>query len=187
MPMLEACYHHGVKVIIGSAGGCGSDIQVDKFMDILERCTRTKSYRFKVAAVKSNVDRHEILKHLDNGDIRPCGPVPPLTSTDVESATAIVAQVGCEPFIKILNEAPDVDIIIAGRCYDPAPFAALAIHRGVDEGVAWHCGKIMECGGICATPKARSMLATLEKDSFTLTPLNEHERCTPVTVAAHAL
>lgn len=45
----------------------------------------------------------------------------------------------------------------------------------------------MECGGQCAVPKGRSMIATMRKDSFDLTPLNPLERCTPLSVAAHSL
>lgn len=48
-------------------------------------------------------------------------------------------------------------------------------------------GKIMECGGICAVPKGRSMIATMRKDSFDLTPLSPAEMCTPLSVAAHTL
>lgn len=48
-------------------------------------------------------------------------------------------------------------------------------------------GKIMECGGICAVPKGRSMVATMRSDSFDLTPLSPKERCTPISVAAHTL
>lgn len=48
-------------------------------------------------------------------------------------------------------------------------------------------GKIMECGGICAIPKGRSMIATMRRDSFDLTPLSPAERCTPLSVAAHTL
>lgn len=45
----------------------------------------------------------------------------------------------------------------------------------------------MECGGICAVPKGRSMIATMRKASFDLTPLSPAERCTPLSVAAHTL
>jgi hypothetical protein len=48
-------------------------------------------------------------------------------------------------------------------------------------------GKIMECGGICALPKGRSMIATMRQDSFDLTPLGPEERCTPLSVASHTL
>lgn len=81
----------------------------------------------------------------------------------------------------------DPDIILGGRSYDPAPFAAFCLSRGCLPGVAWHMGKIMECGGICALPKGRSMVATMRYDSFDLTPLAPEERCTPLSVAAHTL
>lgn len=81
----------------------------------------------------------------------------------------------------------DPDIIIGGRSYDPAPFAAFSMYHGAQPGVAWHMGKIMECGGICAVPKGRSMIATVYEDSFDLTPLSPKERCTPLSVAAHTL
>jgi hypothetical protein len=58
---------------------------------------------------------------------------------------------------------------------------------GVDVAPAFQMGKIMECGGQCAIPKGRSMIATIRKDSFDLTPLNPIERCTPLSVAAHSL
>lgn len=79
------------------------------------------------------------------------------------------------------------DIILAGRSYDPAPFAAFCLSRGVSEGVAWHMGKIMECGAACATPKGTSIIATVRRDSFDLTPLHPSQRCTPLSVASHTL
>lgn len=88
-------------------------------------------------------------------------------------------------FIEALKQNPD--IILGGRSYDPAPFAAFCLSSGVSDGVAWHMGKIMECGGICAVPKGRSMIATIRQDSFDLTPLAPEERCTPLSVASHTL
>jgi hypothetical protein len=79
------------------------------------------------------------------------------------------------------------DIILGGRSYDPAPYAAFCLLRGVTEGVAWHMGKIMECGAACAVPKGRSIVATIRRDSFDLTPIAPEERCTPISVAAHTL
>ena len=61
------------------------------------------------------------------------------------------------------------------------------MHLGCEPGVAWHMGKIMECGGICAVPKGRSMIATMRTNSFDLTPLSPRERCTPLSVASHTL
>ncbi len=147
--------------------------------------------------------------YLDKGEIIPCGPAPELNQRDLDSTIKMVAQIGAEPYLKLLQEQPDVDIIIGGRSYDPAPFAAFAMFHGLGSAdnyaPAWHCGKIMvsdldmrdiqdyssvvqkECGGICALPKARSMLAIIRKDHFDLVPLNPGERVTPVSAAAHTL
>lgn len=81
----------------------------------------------------------------------------------------------------------DPDIILGGRSYDPAPFAAFTIYKGADPSTGWHMGKILECGAICALPKGRSIIATVRGTSFDLTPLAPAERCTPQSVAAHTL
>ncbi|KAF6842752.1 caib baif family enzyme, partial [Colletotrichum musicola] len=126
-----------------------------------------------------------IKSRISQSRVGPCGPVEPLLPEVVDGAVDVVAQMGSEPYIEALKENPD--IIIGGRSYDPAPFAAFSIARGVLPDVAWHMGKIMECGGICAVPKGRSMIATMRRDSFDLTPLSPAERCTPLSVAAHTL
>ena len=49
-------------------------------------------------------------------------------------------------------------------------------------------GKIMECGALCATPKAKSSMATVYVDgSFDIKPLDVGSRCTPASVASHTL
>jgi hypothetical protein len=105
----------------------------------------------------------------------------------IDSASNLVAQMGAEPFLKVLRERPDIDIIVSGRSYDPAPYAALCELHGIDPGVYWHMGKIVECGALCAEPKGRVIFSTVRKDSFDLTPMNPAERCTPTSVAAHTL
>ena len=74
-----------------------------------------------------------------------------------------MAQMGAEPFAKVLAERPDVDIIVSGRSYDPAPHAGFCMLHGIDPGVYWHMGKIVECGADCAEPKGRVILATIRK------------------------
>ena len=63
---------------------------------------------------------------------------------------------------------------LAGRCYDPANFAALPIMLGYDPGLALHLGKILECGAIAATPGsgADCVLGTLAATRFVLESLN---------------
>src|ERR1700761_1218575 len=99
--------------------------------------------------------------------------------------TVVKSMADHRRYLEAMKEDPD--IILGGRSYDPAPFAAFSIYHGVLPAIAWHMGKIMECGGICAVPKGRSMIATMRTDSFDLKPLSPRERCTPLSVASHTL
>ncbi|KAF6798903.1 caib baif family enzyme [Colletotrichum sojae] len=184
-PILAACFHHKIKVLIGSAGGDGSNKHVAEMLDLVTEIAQRKGYALKVATIQAGMDREWIKSRISQSRVGPCGPVEPLLPEVVDGAVDVVAQMGSEPYIEALKENPD--IIIGGRSYDPAPFAAFSIARGVLPDVAWHMGKIMECGGICAVPKGRSMIATMRGDSFDLTPLSPAERCTPLSVAAHTL
>jgi hypothetical protein len=78
---------------------------------------------------------------------------------------------------------PDFDIIIGGRAYDPAPYAAFAIHHGFkDLGIAYHVGKIMEYDALFSTPKSREALAIARRNNFDIVPLDPMSRCTVVSV-----
>ena len=127
--------------------------------------------------------------HSSPSKIGPCGGgVPALTDDAILSASRIVAQMGIQPFLNAMNGHPDFDIIIAGRTYDPAPYAAFCVYHNIlDLGVAYHMGKIMECGAQCAIPKTREALATIRRDSFDVTPLDPNAKCTTLSVAAHTL
>ncbi|XEV07303.1 hypothetical protein FSHL1_012590 [Fusarium sambucinum] len=184
-PILTACFHHKIKVLIGSVGGDGSNKHVQEMFDIVSSITQRLGFSFKIATINAGMDRELIKSRIENNKVSPCGPVEPLTTDVVDGAVDVVSQMGAEPFMEALKGNPD--IILGGRCYDPAPFAAFCLSRGISSGVAWHMGKIMECGGICAIPKGRSMIATMRYDSFDLTPLSPEERCTPLSVAAHTL
>ena len=56
---------------------------------------------------------------------------PPLTLSDIDESVHIVAQMGAEPILAALQQHPDVDIVVAGRAYDPSPYAAFLY-------AAWH-------------------------------------------------
>ena len=185
-PILEACAAYGTKFLVSSAGGAGTNAQVDFLVDIIREITEANGWGFKLATIKFNDDRGTFLSKLQAGKTQPCGPGPALTEGDVNDATAIVAQMGAEPFMKVMED-DEIDIVVSGRSYDPAPFAAFCMLRGVDESPAWHVGKIIECGGLCAVPKGRSIVAEMHQDHFILTPTDPAQRCTPVSVAAHTL
>ena len=143
-------------------------------------------YAFKLATIKFAEDRDCFINKARAGQIHSCSSSPALEVKDIQNAEVIVAQMGAEPWMKALEGNPD--IIISGRSYDPAPFAAFSMYRGVQESSAWHMGKIMECGGLCATPKSQGAVATVFSDgTFEIAPTDLNARCTPTSVAAHAL
>lgn len=139
---------------------------------------------------------------LRAGMISGCGDeVPPLTTEEIHSAPRILAQMGPEPLLKAMLSNPDFDILVTGRAYDPAPFVAFCAINQVKSpsspldslgrnllGGYYHMGKIMECGGLCATPKSHGAAAMIYKDgTFDVSPLDPKAKCVPLSVAAHTL
>ena len=94
---------------------------------------------------------------------------------------------GTEPFVAALGAGAEV--VLAGRAYDPAVFAAVPIRAGFDAGLALHLGKILECAAIAATPGsgADCMLGTVRSDHVEVEPLAPQRVCTVTSVAAHTL
>ncbi|KAK5727011.1 hypothetical protein LTR15_002902 [Elasticomyces elasticus] len=162
---------------------------------------RDASADLKVVVLLSDIDKQVVKERLASGDIVGCGRfVPPLRPEDIDACPVIACQMGPKPFIQIFNDHPDLGVLVGGRAYDPAPYVAFAEHcywkykGGVcdDEAVRLggftHMGKIMECGGLCATPKAFGARATVYADaSFDVEPLKSASICTTLSVAAHTL
>ncbi len=184
--LLEAQREARVPLLISSAGGDGTNLHVDAFRNMIAEISRRRGWRFKLAKIYADIDKAHIARELELGRVEPLGPVPPLEPGELQAATVVVAQMGAEPFLKAL-EAEDVDVVVSGRAYDPAPTAAMAIRAGFDPALAWHMGKIMECGALCAEPVGRNVIGYLRHDHFEIEPLNPGERCTTASVAAHTL
>jgi hypothetical protein len=156
--LLASCHKYNVPLILGSAGGDGANIHVQLFVDITRDLVTAKGYRtMKIVTIEAEIEKSFIHKKHQAGQVLPCSPaVPGLTAHDINTASKVVAQMGMEPFIQAMEKYSDFDIIVAGRAYDPSPYAAFCFHNGfTDMGIAYHMGKIMECGGLCAKPKSR--------------------------------
>jgi hypothetical protein len=185
--LLEGQREARVPLLISSAGGDGTNLHVDVFRDIIAEIARRRGWRLRLGKIYSDVDKAHIAKELEAGRIEPLGPVPPLDRREIDAATVVVAQIGAEPFVKVLDESEGIDVIVSGRAYDPSPTAAIAIRAGFDPALAWHMGKIMECGALCAEPVGRTVMGWLRRDHFEIEPINPAERCTTASVAAHTL
>lgn len=161
-----------------------------------------REYFFKTISIFSGINKSTILQRLRDGQITGCGAcVPPLTAADIEASPRVVAQIGSEPFLDAMEANPDFDVIIGGRAYDPAPYIAYAMYELKRQypslsapelksrlGGFSHMGKIMECGGSCAVPKSHGAIATMYPSGlFEVRPMAPESRCTPQSVAAHAL
>lgn len=185
--MLKAAVERKIPVVIGTAGGSGADSHLDWCHDIILEIAKEQNLHFDMAVIGAQIPKKVVQQALLEGKVTPLSPAPALSKDDLDATGNIVAQMGIEPIIKALDQGAQV--ILAGRCYDPACFAAPAVRAGFDKGLAIHLGKILECAAIAATPGSGSdcMFGTLHQDSFDVEPLNPVRKCTTVSVAAHTL
>ena len=185
--MLAAAMELSVPCIIGTAGGCGAREHVEWNESIIREIARSKGYSFRMAVIHADVSREDAARALRLGKLHPLHPAPEIDEEEIAKSVRIVAQMGAEPVIKALEM--DCRVILCGRCYDPIPFAAPALKRGFDPGLAVHMGKILECASIAATPGSGSdcVMGTLYEDCFELESLNPQRQFTAVSTAAHTL
>ncbi len=185
--MLQSGIEENIPVVIGTAGGSGGDKHLEWNRQIILEIAREKNLRFKLAVIHAEIPKEQLHTAFDAGKIKPLSPAPELTRENLDQTVSVVAQMGIEPIIKALDEGAQV--VLAGRCYDPAVFAAPAVRAGFDQGLAVHLGKILECASIAATPGSGSdcMFGYLRRDHFDLEPLNPIRKCTTLSVAAHTL
>jgi hypothetical protein len=185
--MIKAGIENRIPVVVGTAGGSGARPHVEWCAEIVREIAREEKLHFRVGFAYADVDKKTVLKAVARHKIQPFPFGPELTAEAVDETGYIVAQMGVEPFIKLLDQK--VDVVIAGRSYDPAVFAALPISLGYDPGLAIHMGKVLECAAIAATPGSGSDCAfgTLKADSFILEALSPDRKFTPKSAAAHTL
>lgn len=185
--LLEAALTKNIPLLIGTAGGSGGEPHLRRDLDIIKEIARERHMRFKLAVIHSEVDRAIVRQALSCGKVLSLGSVPELTAEDLDQTTRIVGQMGIEPLSRALEQGAQV--VLAGRAYDPAVFAAPALMKGFPAGPAIHLGKILECGAIAATPGSGSdcLLGRLTQGGFEVEPLNPARRCTVTSVAAHTL
>jgi len=186
-PMVQAAATKRIPLIISSAGGAGTRDQVDLVVGLVEKIATDERLKLKIARIYADMTPEVVMSRLGQGRISANvrGELP--SEEDVRDSVGLVAQMGCGPFAEVFDSSDPVDVIVAGRAYDPAPHAAWAMRKGAEPGYAWHAGKILECGGACAEPKGGGVVATLHDDGFDVTPMSPDQRCTPLSVAAHTL
>lgn len=177
--------------VVTSAGGAGAKVQVDPVVATVADVARRRALSLRTAVIRADVSPAHLKRRIAQGaEIKPVVDWPtlsdPLRLADIARSVRIVAQMGPEPIMRVLQD--DIDLVVAGRTVDVSLFTALPLLRGCDPGLATHMAKILECGAMAAVPStgADGLIGTLYDDHFTVEPLSLERRCTVRSVAGHS-
>jgi len=187
--LVKAVKEKEIPLLIGSAGGAGASPHLEWTLRILEEIQDKLGIKLKVGLIRSDIDKELLARKISEGLYnKPLHPsLDKLSRDTIQESTRIVAQVGVEPFIHLLEDG--ADIILGGRSVDVAPFAALPWMQGFEKGLSIHLGKILECGAIAAEPGSGSdgMMGILRTGEFEVFPLNPSRKATLTSIAEHAM
>jgi hypothetical protein len=182
--LLLAARSVDVPFIVGSSGTSGCDEKVDDFADIVREIAAEQGLSFTLARIYTEIDREVVLEAFESGRIEPLSPAPHYDAEVIMRSRRITGVLGAEPIQAALEAGADV--VLCGRATDTAVFAAVPLLRGVAPALAWHAGKIAECGSSSAEPRTRLDVVRIDMfdDSFIVQPLRDAVRCTPFSVSA---
>lgn len=183
--MVKAAIKQKCPLILGTCGMAGDDAHLNYMIDIAKEVFEELGVKdVKVATVSSHIDSSLIKDEIDQ--LVPLGKMPDVSDETLKES-AIVGQMGIAPFITALKEG--AQIILCGRSCDVAIFAAPAILNGIDPGLAYHTGHILECGALACDPGSASdcLIAECESDKVIFVAPNKTRRVTPKSIAAHSL
>ena len=182
--LMEARDSLKIPLLIGSAGTCGTNASVDWFLKITQELAKELGQRPKIAVLKCSQSKTRVGDAFKKGKIKSLPFAPPISEELIDSCTNIVGLAGVEQITSAIDTG--ADIIIAGRSTDASLIASYPILKGVEKGIAWHGGKIGECGAFCTTkPKTGVVLLSFEKTGFLVEPMEKNSQATPDSVAAH--
>lgn len=184
--ILRAGRKAGIPVLIGSAGTAGGDAHVDWALDIAQEIAAESGLKVRAAVIYSEQAKGYVKGLLQKKRLMALDPAPPISESAIDRSQRIVGMMGVEQLQEALKGG--AEFILAGRCSDSALFAALPIMRGFPAGLAWHAGKVLECGTcVCENMHKRGVIfCTLRHDHAIIRPFGEKLRCTPQSVAAHS-
>ena len=176
-----------VPLLVGSAGTGGNDAQLEGMHQLVKEIAAAEGLSFQLALIHAEQRKDYLKKRLREGRIKPLSPAPHFDEATIDRSEHIVGMMGAEPFIRALEAGADV--VIAGRASDTAIFASMPIMRGFPEGLAWHAGKILECGAASVVQRKTPdcMFAWLRKDHFVVEAPDPGLTCTPQSIASHSL
>ena len=186
--MVAAGKQIGCPVILGSSGMAGGNRNLDWMIAVAKEVfAEQKVEGARVAVIRSELDPEIVISEYRNGALRPTGFGPELDEQTLRESV-IVGQMGIHPLITALESG--AQYILAGRSCDVALFASDMIRRGIDPGLAYHVGHVLECGALACDPGSPSdcLVAEIYDDGTALfSAPNASRRCTAYSIAAHSL
>ena len=186
--MVHAGLKTGAPVILGSSGMAGGDRNLSWMLDVAKEVFAELNVQdAKVAVIPAELDPEVVIGELRKGALRPIGLGPELSEEALREST-IAGQMGIHPLMTALESG--AQFILAGRSCDVALFASDMIRRGIDPGLAYHVGHVLECGALACDPGSPSdcLVAEIYDDGTALfVAPNPSRRCTPYSIAAHSL
>lgn len=186
---LLAARELGVPLVIGSASDTGSDRGVDHYVTIVrEIAERHGLAPFELAAIHSEVAPERLAELARSGvTFDGLGGRPAADLATLRRTSRAVAVMGAEPITAALDGGAEV--VICGRASDSSIFAAVATSRGLPRASSLLAGKLLECASFCAEPfmGKESVIGEIDAEGVTLSPMHPDQRCTPASVASHAM
>jgi hypothetical protein len=186
--MVEGAQKFGCPVILGSSGMAGGNRNLDWMVDLAKEVFAELDVRdAKIAVIGAELDPEIAVREFRKGALRATGLGPELSEKALRDST-IVGQMGIHPIMTALDDG--ARYVLAGRSCDIALFASDMIRRGIDAGLAYHVGHVLECGALACDPGSPSdcLVAEIYDDGSALfVAPNPARRCTPYSIAAHSL
>lgn len=186
--MVEAAQQTGAPVILGSCGMAGGNLNLESMIEVAKEVFAEMGVGdTKIAVIHSELDAEIVIRELRAGMLLSTGVGPELAEAALRESV-IVGQMGIHPIITALNSG--AKYVFAGRACDIALFASDMVRRGIDPGIAYHVGHVLECGALACDPGSPSdcLVAELYDDgSAIFVSPNPDRRCTPYSIAAHSL
>ena len=180
----------GVPLVIGSSSDTGTDRGVDRYVEIIQDLAATHGLApFRLAAIHSEVEPSTLASALGEGrSITGLNGREDADKDTIERTDHAVAVMGVEPIAEALDAGADV--VICGRSSDSAIFAAVAESRGgLPRATALLAGKLLECASFCAEPfmGKETVIGEIDAEGVTVYPMHPGQRCTPASLASHAM
>lgn len=184
--LIRAGHSASIPVIVGSVGGAGSGVQVERTAKLVREIAREEELKLRLATIRSDIPIERAKRAVAAGEVVDFEAGHELTQEALDATVTLVAQMGHEPICAALDGGAEV--IIAGRACDDSVIAAYPIWKGADPALAIHMGKILECGAFSAEPFAMDvMLGTVDESGFVLEPGSINRRASVKSVSAHSL